>query len=74
MGDDTKRSIELAVKIAGKARDTLEPLAREMLIAKWPDEFQAIVWGAVAQHAGILAKEAADKHAASQRDMQEVGG
>lgn len=67
MGEPNEKAVDLAVKIAGKARDTLEPLAREMLIAKWPAEFQAIVWGAVAQHAGILATEANEKHAATQR-------
>lgn len=53
---------QIAEKIAGKARDTLEPLAREMLIMKWPAEFQAIMWSAVAQHAGILAAEADAEH------------
>lgn len=53
---------ELAAKILQKAVDTLDPLAREMKIMKWPAEFQAIVWGAVAQHAGILATEAETEH------------
>lgn len=53
---------QIAEKIAAKARDTLEPLAREMLIMKWPAEFRAIMWGAVAQHAGILAVESDAEH------------
>lgn len=57
--------VQVAAKIAQKAVDALDPLAREMKIAKWPAEFQAIMWGAVAQHAGILAAEADAKHRAS---------
>lgn len=38
----------LAEKIAKKAEDTLAGLEREMVIMKWPQEYRAIVWGAVA--------------------------
>lgn len=47
----------LAAKIEQKARDVLEPLAREMKIMQWPAEYRSIVWGAVAHHAASLAAE-----------------
>ena len=50
---DTKKAEALAAKIAEKASDTLARLDREMDIMKWPAEFRAIMWGAVA-HAATL--------------------
>ena len=46
---------ELAAKIAGKASDTVAHLQREMDIMKWPEEFQAIMWGAVRDEAAARA-------------------
>lgn len=48
---------DLAEKIAKKAADVLSPLQTEMDLMKWPAEFRAIVWGAVAHHASILKAE-----------------
>ena len=48
---------EVAEKIAKIAAETLTPLDRQMVANKWPPEFRAIVWNAVAHHATILANE-----------------
>lgn len=50
---DIKKAEAVAEKIAKKAEDTLAALEREMDIMKWPPEFRAIMWGAVA-HAATL--------------------
>ncbi len=39
----------LAVKITKRAEDALAGLDREMIIMKWPAEFQAIMWDAVVE-------------------------
>lgn len=44
---------KLAEKIAAKAAETLDGLEQEMNFMKWPQEFRAIMWGAVA-HAATL--------------------
>lgn len=46
---------QLAEKIAKKAADMLDPLEREMIVMKWPAEFRAIMWQAVADTAARLA-------------------
>lgn len=51
-------ALGLAEKISQKAADTLSPLELEMTMAKWPAEFRAIVWEAVADMAGRLARDA----------------
>lgn len=48
---------ELAVKIANKANETLQPLQTEMDRNAWPPEFRKIVWQAVADTASFLAAE-----------------
>lgn len=53
----------LAVKITGKAEDALAGLEREMAIMKWPAEFCAIMWSAVAETAARRAELA--RHAPS---------
>jgi hypothetical protein len=45
----------IAEKIAKKAEDTLAGLEREMDIMKWPQEFRAIMWNAVAHAASLRA-------------------
>jgi len=49
--------LEVADKIAAKAAALLDPLEREMIIAKWPAEFRVIMWEAVATTATQLAAE-----------------
>lgn len=48
MDDHLERAQALAAKITTKAADALSSLDREMAIMKWPGEFRAIMWGAVA--------------------------
>ncbi len=47
----------LAGKITDKAADALSALDREMAIMKWPAEFRAIMWDAVAELAYRYAAE-----------------
>ena len=53
-----EKSIALAAKISAKAEETLRALDREMVLMKWPDEFKAIMWQAVADTANIYARQA----------------
>lgn len=48
----------VADKVTKKAMDALDGLEREMIIMKWPAEFRAIMWGAVATIASTRADEA----------------
>lgn len=48
----------VAAKIEKKVEDTLYVLDREMAIMKWPPEFRAIMWNAVAHAAALRAHEA----------------
>ena len=48
----------VATKIEKKVEDTLYVLDREMAIMKWPAEFRAIMWDAVAHAAALRAHEA----------------
>jgi hypothetical protein len=64
-------SIALATKISAKADDTLAKLDHEMTIMKWPDEFRAIMWEAVAAQAAIYAKQSREASCAvSSKDSQ----
>ena len=56
----------LAVKIAKKAQDVLDPLRIEMAANAWCDEFRAIMYQAVADTAQALANEAKEDDARSQ--------
>lgn len=51
MKQSTAKAEALAEKIAAKAADALSAIDREMAIMKWPAEFRAIMWGAVAHEA-----------------------
>ena len=46
MSTHMQKSVALADKITAKAEDAISGLDREMV--KWPDDFAAIVWEAVA--------------------------
>ena len=46
MSTHAQKSVALAEKITAKAEDAVSALDRE--IAKWPDDFAAIMWEAVA--------------------------
>lgn len=48
----------LAEKITKKAEDALSTLALEMTLMKWPPDFRAIMWGAVADLANNRRVEA----------------
>ncbi len=52
----------LAAKITDKAQGALAGLDREMAIMKWPAEFQAIMWDAVADLAARRAADARHAH------------
>ncbi len=43
-----ERSIALADHITAKAEEAVADLDREMALRKWPAEFRAIMWDAVA--------------------------
>ena len=48
----------LAEKITQKAHDAFAGVEREMMIMKWPAEFRAIMWHAIAVHANNRRVEA----------------
>lgn len=52
MSEDMSKAVALAEKITLKAERALDGILREMVIMKWPAEFRAIMWGAVADLAG----------------------
>lgn len=58
MSSHLDRANAVAEKVTKKAEDTLDGLEREMIIMKWPAEFRAIMWGAVAAIASQRADEA----------------
>jgi hypothetical protein len=43
-----ERSIALADQITAKAEEAVADLDREMALRKWPAEFRALMWDAVA--------------------------
>jgi hypothetical protein len=53
-----EKSIALASTISTKAEETLANVEREMMLMKWPDEFRAIMWEAIADTAAIRARQA----------------
>jgi hypothetical protein len=53
-----ERSIALADKVRVRAENAVSSLALEMVGMRWPAEFRAIVWEAVALVASSRAKEA----------------
>jgi hypothetical protein len=48
MTSHADKAAALAEKITNKAAETLARLELEMTVMKWPAEFRAIMWGAVA--------------------------
>lgn len=56
MATHMEKAQALAGKIATKAEDALGSLEREMAIMKWPPEFRAIMWDAVAETAARRAQ------------------
>lgn len=58
IGSDITQAVALATKISIKAEETLAGVDREMLIMKWPNEFRAVMWEAIADMASIRAKDA----------------
>lgn len=52
VNDEMSRAAALAEKITLKAENALSGIQRELVIMKWPAEFRAIMWGAVADLAG----------------------
>ncbi len=59
MGERTMaESLHIAEKVALKAQKALEPLLAEMVANKWPADFRKIMWGAVADTARALARDA----------------
>lgn len=58
MTSHAAKSIALAGQIATKAEEAVADLDREMALRKWPAEFQAIMWDAVALVAQSRAREA----------------
>lgn len=58
MSTQAEKCIDIASKITAKAEGALAGLDKEMAIMKWPAEFRAIMWEAVAQIASIRADAA----------------
>lgn len=54
--------VQTAERLLQKAEGALDPLAREMKVMRWPPEFRAILWDAVARRAALLAAEADAEH------------
>lgn len=50
--NDPAKAIALAEKITKKAEEALDRTALEMTLMKWPAEFRAIMYGAIADLAG----------------------
>jgi hypothetical protein len=58
MSSHLEESIALADKLTTKAEESLADLDREMALMKWPAEFRAIMWEAVAALASARAADA----------------
>lgn len=58
MASHDDKAQALAAKITSKAEGVLDGLQFEMDIMKWPAEFRAIMWGAVADIANNRRVEA----------------
>lgn len=58
MTSHMEASIALADKLTTKAEGALSGIEREMIIMKWPAEYQAIMWETVAAVASSRAKAA----------------
>jgi len=58
MSSHLEKSIALADKITAKAENAVADLDREMALMKWPGEFRAIMWEAVAAIAASRAAAA----------------
>lgn len=58
MTSQMERAVALATKISAKAEETLSRTQTEMDIMKWPAEFRAIMWEAIADAARIRAEAA----------------
>lgn len=56
MSNDALKVLDLAGKITTKAEGALSGLEHEMIFMKWPAEFRAILWEAVA----AIAKQRAE--------------
>lgn len=61
MSTHTEKATDLAEKITAKAEDALDGLDREMVVMKWPAEFRAIMWEAVAAVASNRAAAAKEE-------------
>lgn len=57
MSTHLEKSIDLADKITAKAEEALSRLELEMAMGKWPADFRAIMWDAVAAVASSRAKD-----------------
>ena len=58
MSSHLEKSIALADQITKKAEEAVADLDLEMAMRKWPAEFRAIMWEAVADIASRRAKNA----------------
>lgn len=67
----TDKASELAGKITRKAEDALRELDQTMTFGRWPAEFRAIMWGAVADIA--FKRKVAAEAAASVDDKSGEG-
>lgn len=63
---DIERANVIAAKITKKAEETLAPLVWEM--TKWPAEFRAIMWGAIADMALMMKIDAETSVTAGQSE------
>jgi hypothetical protein len=58
MTSHLEKSIDIAHQITTKAEEAVAGLDREMALRKWPAEFRAIMWDAVALVASSCAADA----------------
>jgi hypothetical protein len=67
MSTQIDKAQALAEKITQKAHDAVAGVEREMAIMKWPAEFRAIMWHAIAVHANNKRVEADREHDGASR-------
>lgn len=58
MSTQIEKAVSLASKISAKAEETLDRMQFEMDTMRWPAEYRAIMWEAIADTAAIRARQA----------------
>ena len=56
--DHIEKTVNVAAQISAKAEKVLDGMEFEMNFMKWPNDFRAIMWEAIADAANIRARQA----------------